>query len=168
VAAVNYAYPWDGLVGGLKFHDEIGLADVFATLLADAVRRAGIPKASLVVPVPLGPRRLRERGYNQAWELGRRVARALDIEGNPRVLVRAVDTPQQAGLPRERRATNVRGAFRVLPAAAQNLRGRCVAVVDDVMTTGATAREAAQALLDAGAGAVQVWVAARTPAPAYA
>jgi ComF family protein len=120
----------------------------------------------MVVPMPLGPSRLRERGYNQAWELARRVARQLALPRDPRILERVHDTPRQMSLPTERRATNVRGSFAVPAGALRRLRGRDVALVDDVMTTGATAREAARTLLEAGARSVQVWVAARTPAAA--
>jgi predicted amidophosphoribosyltransferase len=114
--------------------------------------------------MPLGPERLRERGYNQAWELARRVARQLRLPADPRVLARAHDAPRQMSLPPERRAMNVRGGFVVAVPSRARLRGLDVALVDDVMTTGATAREAARTLLEVGARSVQVWVAARTPA----
>jgi ComF family protein len=163
VAAVDYVYPWDGLVGALKFRRALDLAGAFARLLASAARRAGVPRPALLVPMPLGPQRLRERGYNQAWELARRVGRQLGIAADARVLTRLLDTPHQTSLPKERRAANVRGSFAL--ADPRRVRGATVALVDDVMTTGATAREAAQVLRDAGASQVQVWVFARTPPP---
>lgn len=103
---------------------------------------------ALIVPVPLSAARLVERGFNQASIL----AAALGGELAPRVLVRARNTPPQVGLSRERRAINVRGAFRA--RAPSRIRGRDVVLVDDVVTTGATLRAAASALFDAGARSV--------------
>ena len=102
---------------------------------------------------------------NQAWELARRVAAPLGIDASGVVLRRLIDTPHLADLPREQRAARIRGAFGIQPAHMHRLRGQCVALVDDVMTSGATAAEAARVLLAAGASEVQVWVVARTPAP---
>ena len=164
VAAVDYTFPWDGLVAALKFRDALDLASALARRLAETVREADGAPPALVVPMPLGPARLRERGYNQAWELARRVARHQGLPADARVLARPHDAPRQMSLPPERRALNVRGSFVVPVPARARIRGRDVALVDDVMTTGATAREAARTLLEAGARSVQVWVAARTPA----
>jgi ComF family protein len=164
-AAVDYQFPWDGLIAHWKFRQALDLAPLFAALLEQAVRRADTPLPALVIPVPLGRHRLRERGYNQAWELARRVGRRLRCDADARLLLRSVDTPHQLSLPRDRRAANVRGSFALDARQAVRLRGRSVALVDDVMTTGATAAEAARLLLEAGAASVRLWVAARTPAP---
>jgi ComF family protein len=165
VAAVDYAFPWSGLVTAFKFHTALDLAAPLAGLLADAARaQAGAPPAR-VLPVPLGRSRLAERGMNQAWELARRVATRLGVEAAAGLLTRPVDTPHLADLPREARAQAIRGAFALAPGAATALRGQALALVDDVMTTGATAAEAARTLLAAGAASVQLWVFARTPAP---
>lgn len=162
VAALTYAYPWDRVLSALKFRAGLELAPVLADLLAQAVRAcAAAPQVDIVTAVPLGRERLRERGYNQAWELARRVARTLALPAEAHALQRLADTPQQAALPRGRRLANVRGCFGV--ERAERVRGQRVALVDDVMTTGATLREAARVLLDAGAARVEVWVAARTP-----
>jgi ComF family protein len=166
VAALDYGFPWDALVAAFKFRDALDLGPALARAVANAVRTAGVALPSLVVPVPLGRLRLRERGYNQAWELARRVGRELGLQADAHALARHIDTRRQLELPLERRLANVRGSFEVAARDARRVRGRCVALVDDVMTTGATAREAARTLLDAGARSVQVWVAARTPAPA--
>jgi ComF family protein len=113
--------------------------------------------------VPLSAPRLATRGYNQAWELARRVARARRLPARADLLHRPVDTPAQSGLDRAERQRNLRGAFWVPPLAADAVRGQHLALVDDVMTTGATLREAAAALRQAGAATVQVWAVARTP-----
>jgi ComF family protein len=162
IAALDYAFPWDRLVGALKFRDALDLAGVLAQRIAGAVAGdAALSRPTLVVPVPLSPRRLRERGYNQAWELARRAASAMGLAASPRLLVRMRDAPRQSELPRERRLSNVRGSFGVPTRAQHRLANVHVALVDDVMTTGATAREAARALREAGVRSVQVWVAAR-------
>lgn len=165
IAALDYAYPWDGLVTRFKFSGALELAPVFAQHLVQAARRGDASPPTLLLPVPLSPLRLRERGYNQAWELARRVGRALRIESDARLLLRVKDTPHQLALPLTRRTANVRDAFAVEPRRRAELCGREVAVIDDVMTTGATAAEVARALLQAGAAQVQLWVLARTPAP---
>ncbi len=162
VAAVDYAFPWSGLVTALKFHAALDLADALARLLAEAVRSSGAALPALVLPLPLGRERLAERGMNQAWELARRVAVRLQLQARPHLLERRVETPHLADLPRDERAKAIRGAFATAPGASTILHGKDVALIDDVMTTGATAAEAARALLAGGAASVQVWVLART------
>jgi ComF family protein len=162
VVAVDYAFPWDGLVIDFKFNGRVELAGALADLLARRIDAEADAHArcDLVVPVPLARGRLAERGFNQAWELARRVARRLGLPAHAAALARALDTPHQAGLGRAERQRNLRNAF--VPAR-EGLAGRRAALVDDVMTTGATAREAAAALLRGGAAAVDLWLFARTP-----
>ena len=174
VAAVDYAYPWDSLITHFKFHGALDLAPALANRLADAVLRSDAVRqidtaspqhSTLLLPVPLSDARLRERGYNQAWELARRVARRLRCPADARLLLRVRDTPHQLAFPPAERAGNVRAAFAIEPRRRAELRGRRVALIDDVMTTGATAAEIARVLLQAGAAQVQVWTLARTPRP---
>lgn len=165
IAAVDYRFPWDGVVAAFKFRAGLDLAGALAAMIESAVRRAASPLPTLLLPVPLSRERLAERGYNQAGVLARQLARRLGIAQEPRLLRRLVDTPHQADLPRERRLANLRGAFGVEPRRAPQLRGRSVALVDDVMTTGTTLAEAARTLKAAGAASVQAWVFARTPPP---
>jgi ComF family protein len=112
--------------------------------------------------VPLSRERLRERGYNQAWELARRLARRLGLAARADVLQRSRDTPHQIGMSRAEREHNLRDAFWIEPVQRWRLQGAHVALIDDVLTTGATAHAAALALTRAGAARVDVWVAART------
>jgi ComF family protein len=165
LAAVDYRPPWDRLVTAFKFHGALDLAAVFADAIVGAERRRATPRPALVLPVPLGAARARERGYNQAWELARRVARRLDLVAEPELLLRLRETAHQLALPLKERAGNVRGAFAVEPRRRAELRGRHVAVVDDVMTTASTAAEIAGVLKQAGAATVEIWVLARTPRP---
>jgi ComF family protein len=163
LAAVDYDHPWDGLITQFKFHGALDLAPALMQRLLSAFERADVPAPTLLLPVPLSRERLRERGYNQAWELARRLGRALHCEADARLLLRVKDTPHQLALPTDRRAGNVRAAFAVEPLRLAELRGRSVTLVDDVMTTGATVAELARVLLQAGAAEVSVWVVARTP-----
>jgi ComF family protein len=163
VAAVDYAFPWSSLATALKFHAALDLSGALADLLADAVRGHAAPLPQLVLPVPLGADRQAERGMNQAWELARRVASRLKLRADAALLTRRVETPHLADLPRDERARAIRGAFALAPGASTALRGQQIALVDDVMTTGATAAEAARTLLQGGAVSVQMWVFARTP-----
>ena len=178
IAAVNYAYPWDRLVAGFKFHAALELAAAFVERMLEArkaaeahVESAAVECAAasddppLLLPVPLSAERLRERGYNQAWELARRLGRAQRVPAEAALLLRLRDTPHQLALPPDQRIENVRGAFAIEPRRIAEVRGRRVTLVDDVMTSGATAAECARVLLHAGAAQVDVWVLARTPRP---
>lgn len=160
IAALPYAYPWDGLIQRLKFQSEPGLAGVLAPFLRQAPgAQALLSGADRLLPMPLGPGRLAQRGYNQAHELARRLdARRAD----PHTLLRTRDTPPQSGLGRAERLVNVEGAFAVEPSHARELLGRRVILVDDVMTTGASLQAAAAALRLAGVRTVCALVLART------
>jgi ComF family protein len=153
----RFKYPEPG-IGGL---DPAALG-VLRSLVRDAVARAPGPPPQLVVPVSLHARRLRARGFNPAALLARAVARELSAPLDPTALVRVRDTRSQTGLGRSERRRNVRGAFRAHPRLLAPPR---VWLVDDVVTTGSTAAEAARALRRAGAKDVTAVCAARTPEP---
>jgi ComF family protein len=169
VCVADYGFPLDRLVAAFKFNGRSELASALAQRLTQAVRdalrdgRVNLPH--LVLPVPLHTARLAERGYNQAWELARRCGNALGLPARADLLQRAVPTAHQAELTRSQRLDNLRAAFLVGHDAHALVAGRRIALVDDVMTTGATAEQCTQALLRSGAAEVQVWVLARTPAP---
>lgn len=162
IAACRYAFPLDRLVQALKYRHQLALAqplgDALAAALLRAPRRDAWPEA--IVPLPLAAARQRQRGFNQAMEIARVVSRRT---GRPlaRGLVRTGAGAAQASLPWSRRRRNVKGVF----ACNVSFAGRSVAVVDDVMTTGATLDAAAAALIKAGAARVEAWVVARTLAP---
>jgi ComF family protein len=154
-AALAYEFPADALVHALKFRGELALAPFLAELLSTAIPDRDV---SEVIAVPLSAARMRERGYNQAVEIARHLSpRKLALD----VCVRQRDSRPQMDLPWEERQRNVRGAFRCTRALA----GARVAVVDDVMTTGATLEELARTLKRAGAARVTNWVLARTLPP---
>jgi ComF family protein len=164
VCAHDYAFPWSDLVGDFKFQADVALATLLARQLAAALRqRPQALEVDLVLPVPLSAARLKERGFNQSWELARRLGRSFGLTCDAGLLQRPVDTAHQVDLSMEERDRNLRGAFMVTPGQRARVAGRRVAVVDDVMTTGATLREATRTLLRAGASSVDVWTVARTP-----
>jgi len=158
IALYRYAPPVDHFIRALKFHQQLGLA----RLLGEQLARRLVPETArpdVIMPVPLHNARLRERGYNQALEIARPVARALSVPLDFRSLVRMRATAPQTGMTVEARRKNLRGAFALRDdAAVRNLR---VALVDDVMTTGSTLQAAAQCLLAAGASEVEILVIAR-------
>lgn len=158
VAYAIYGGPVATALRRLKYGGRSDLAAPLGHLARAAVRSARL-SAELVVPVPLHPARLAERGYNQAALLGVHVARELDVPLLARGLSRTRHTPQQARLDREARLSNVTGAFQV--RAGARVSGKRVVLVDDVATTGATLSACAAELLDAGAASVTAVVVAR-------
>jgi ComF family protein len=157
-APFRYAFPLDSLLHALKFRGDLAVLPAIALAL-----QQGLPALPLsldiVVPVPLHRRRARSRGFNQSELLARAVARPLGLPVASRVLRRSRDTPAQSALPAAARRRNVRGAF-----TCRRLDGEHVLLVDDVLTTGATAEAAARAMLAAGAGCVHVLVLMRAVA----
>ncbi|HEY7674549.1 MAG TPA: ComF family protein [Burkholderiales bacterium] len=153
----RYEFPCDRLVQALKYRGRLAVAQCFARRLA----AEQLPRAHLLLPMPLHPRRLRARGFNQALEIARRLARFTGMQVEARGALRAKNTRPQTELPYDERAKNVRGAF----ACRLDLSGKVVGVVDDVMTTGATLNELARVLKEAGAARVENIVVARTVLP---
>lgn len=153
----HYAYPVDHWIRALKFNGERVYARVLAALLVDAFRALRQAPPEVIVPVPLHPRRYRERGFNQAHELAKFAAAPLGVRVESRCLVRETSTLEQSGLSPAQRRKNVRGAFTVVgPVGAER-----VVLLDDVLTTGSTALAAAQALRAAGVREVELWAVAR-------
>lgn len=158
-AAFAYRFPVDRLVARFKFSADLAVGRWLGVRLADRVR--GLARPDVIVAPPLAAERLRERGFNQALELAKVVARDLRVPLRSRGLRRTRATAPQPGLDRDARRANLEGAF----ACDADLRGLQVAIVDDVMTTGATAEALGLVLRAAGATKISVWVAARTPDP---
>ncbi|OUM00183.1 ComF family protein [Variovorax sp. JS1663] len=166
LAACAYAWPWPDCIAQFKFHGRAGWAAPLATLLRSAPWvEPAVEQAGLLLPMPLAPRRLRERGFNQAHELARRLA---PRKTDPRLLLRIRETPAQSGLSRAERLRNLQGAFALEPLRADAVRGQRVVLVDDVMTSGASLFSAAQVLRAAGAAHITAVVLARTDLPVAA
>jgi ComF family protein len=160
LAAVTYAWPWVDLIARFKFQQQAGWSHALATLMMSTPWVEDIlEKADLVLPIPLSAQRLALRGYNQSWELAKRLS---PHKADVQMLLRTRDTPSQRQLPRHERLANLVGAFAVEPLRATQLRGKRVVLVDDVMTTGASLHSAAQVLRQAGAAHISALVLART------
>jgi ComF family protein len=156
-AAFVYRFPVDRLLPRLKFRGDLAAGRLLTQLMVEAF--ADAPRPLALVPVPLHPSRLRQRGYDQALELARPLALAFGLPLRADALRRVRATAAQSELDAASRRHNVRSAF----FAGTGQLPDHVALVDDVMTTGATLAECARALHRAGVARVDVWVAARVP-----
>ena len=160
VAAWRYAFPADRLLQAFKYDGRLALAEPLARAIAGAILARNAPLPERLLAMPLAAPRQRERGFNHAHEIARRLSAYVHVP-LAHDLRRTRDTAPQAGLTLPERRGNVRGAF----DANGRVAGRAVAILDDVMTTGATLAAAALALRRAGATRVEAWVVARTPPP---
>lgn len=164
VAGADYLAPLDQLVLQLKFGARLALAPWFAEVLRDSVlAQPGFVLPGVLCPVPLGRQRLVERGFNQALEMARPLARHLGIELRARLAQRVLETPAQSGVAPDQRRRNMRHAFVVAPDALAWVRGQHIGIVDDVMTSGHTLGELAATFKRCGAARVSNLVFARTP-----
>lgn len=154
-AIVVYHFPADGLIHAFKYRGRLALAGALAELM---LHSPPAPLPDFLIPMPLAPARLRERGFNQALEIARRLAVRTGTPLMAQACKRVRDTAPQVELPWKERAKNIRGAF----TCDADLTGMRVAIVDDVMTTGATLNELAKVLRRRGAKEVTAWVVART------
>lgn len=155
-SAFTYSFPMDALLRALKYRGLLNVTDIVATELSNTLQHQTLP--DLLIPMPLHPQRLQERGFNQAVEISRKLAQ---LKGRNLALDSVIRTRHgepQASLPLKERAKNVKGVF----AATQDLSGKSVWIVDDIMTSGASLNELAKTLKKAGAVRVECCVAART------
>ncbi len=156
-APFRYEPPLDFLICGLKFAGRLSHARLLSELFAAALAERNAPLPDCIVPVPLHPLRLRERGFNQALELARPAARFLRRPVLANGLQRVRHTARQTELDARRRQLNPLGAF----AIGHPLPGVRVALIDDVMTTGSTVRECARVLRASGATDIEIWAVGR-------
>jgi ComF family protein len=159
-ALLTYDYPADGLLQHYKYNASLNLAHTFAALFVEEKHAKSIIKSEidLIIPMPMHQNRLKERGFNQALEVAKRISRDLKIRLDYTSCLRTKHTPPQASLNLKDRIKNIKGAFN----CQQNLEHLNIAMVDDVMTTGASLNELAKTLKQAGAAHVECWVMART------
>jgi len=162
----RFAFPVDALITRFKHQARWPYGRLLGERLAHHLEHAfadGLPRPDLLLPVPLARRRLRQRGFNQAQMLADWLSRPLGIATDARPLERVLDTPAQQQLDAATRRRNLRQAFAI--ATGADVKGRHLALVDDVLTTGATAEALARLLKRAGAERVDVYCLARTPKP---
>lgn len=153
IAAFRYDFPVDRIIHALKYGHQLAVAGWLGRRLAERI----IAEHQLVIPLPLHPDRLRERGFNQSAEIARVMGNCLNLTVDRSSLFRNRPTPRQADLPLKERHKNVRGAFE----CSIDLSGRKILLIDDVMTSGATVNECARILKIHGAADISVVVAAR-------
>lgn len=156
-ALYHYQPPVDYLIHQLKFHGRLAHARLLGHLLAEHLVDRSNARPECIVPVPLHPRRTRGRGFNQALELAHHIGRRLRVPVDHKCARRLRHTDPQMELPAKARRKNIRGAF----AVAAGFDARHVAILDDVVTTGATVDELARTLRRAGAKRIEVWSIAR-------
>jgi ComF family protein len=156
LAPAAYAYPLDRLIQSFKYSGNLAVAPLLVDLMLPAILAEPLP--DVIVPMPLSAERLRERGFNQSLEIAKLIGRRAGIALRSQACVRVRHGEAQSALPFARRADNVRGAF----VCMEDFAGLAVAVVDDVLTTGATLNELARVLRHRGAARVVGWMAART------
>ncbi|MFT0867612.1 ComF family protein [Pseudomonas sp. CAM1A] len=169
IAPWHYGFPVDTLISRFKHNSQWPLGRLLAQLLGLSLSHhyhEGLPRPDCLLPVPLAGRRLRQRGFNQAAMLARWLARQLRLPCDEHLLQRVRDTPAQQALGAKARQRNLRQAFALTPGS--ELEGRHLALVDDVLTTGATAQTIARLLRKAGARRVDIYCLARTPRPGQA
>jgi ComF family protein len=162
----RYAFPVDSLITRFKHQAKWPLGRLLGELLSQHLQHAfdeGLPRPDLLLPVPLADRRQRQRGFNQAGLLAEWLSANLQLPVQAHWLQRVIDTPAQQQLDAATRKRNLRKAFALAPDSS--VSGRHVALVDDVLTTGATAESLARLLKKAGAARVDVYCLARTPKP---
>ena len=156
----HYAQPLDFLIQRLKFNKKLSYARLLGSLMAEELFKryvaAAQPLPGVIIPVPLHTSRLRERGYNQALEIARPIARRLEIPIDHRCAARTRETATQSELPAKFRRHNVKGAFKIT-----GLQANHVAIIDDVMTTGHTVEEFASEVRRAGVKKIDIWTCAR-------
>lgn len=158
-ALFRYAFPVQPMLQRYKYGELLTLGETFGHLLAGYIAEKQInEKPDLIIPMPLHPQRLQERGFNQSLEMARIVAKNLEVKLDQNICQRIKLSPPQASLPLKQRVKNMKGAF----TCTQPLDGVNIAVIDDVMTTGASLNALAKTLKQAGASRVECWVIART------
>ena len=159
VAPMQYLAPLSTLVPRFKFHQDLAAGRLLAELFCR--NTLGIDRPDVLVPVPLHSTRLRKRGFDQALELAKMIAKQKALPLRSDLLIRTRNTAAQSYLDGGQRRKNCRDAFRVVEKVPPNH----IALIDDVMTTGATVQECTKALLKAGAKRVDIWVIARVATP---
>ena len=163
-AVFLYAYPIDAMMVRYKYGNMLSLSDTFGKFLAERTTLDFLNDnhIDLIIPMPMHPQRLKERGFNQALEIAKVLTRNCKDKLVYKSVERQTLTPPQASLPLKERVKNIKGAFKVNVEVKDKFSGKRIAIVDDVMTTGASLNELAKTLKKAGAAHVECWVVART------
>jgi ComF family protein len=156
IAVFRYAHPVDAMLQRYKYQHRLHLAEPLADMIMEKLQEQSSP--DLIIPMPLHPQRLKERGFNQSLEIARHLANRMQLPMETAAVVRTKFSPPQASLPLKARVKNMKHAF----ASTRRFDELRIALVDDVMTTGASLNALAKTVKDAGAEQVECWVLART------
>lgn len=155
----TYDFPLDAMMQRYKYGSMLNLGYIFGQMLS---KRICLVDVDLIIPMPMHPTRLKERGFNQALEIAKIITKSYPEKLDYTATQRQRYTPPQASLPLKERVKNIKGAFKINANSIKNVRGKHIAIVDDVMTSGASLNELAKTLKQAGASHVECWVIART------
>lgn len=155
-ASFGYQFPVDRLIQAMKYQEQLALPGIFAEKLLARIEKTHLP--DYLIPMPLHPAKLKRRGFNQALLIAKPLAKALNIPLLSNACHRLRDTPSQTDLPWSERSKNVKDAF----SCEMDLTGKHIALIDDVITTGASLNELARAVQNCGAADIRAWVVART------
>ncbi len=162
-----YAYPIDAMIQRYKYGETLSLSHHFGQLIGEKISLSNhLHAIDLIIAMPMHPTRLKQRGFNQALEIAKVLNKLLYKNELKKLdyksVIRQTLTPPQASLPLKERVNNIKGAFKVNKKSLSQFHGKRIAIVDDVMTTGASLNELAKTLKQAGATHVECWVIART------
>lgn len=163
-ALFTYVYPLDALLQRYKYGSMLNFSHSFADLMSEdlLLSNTKAKDIDLIIPMPMHPQRLQERGFNQALEIAKLVSNKLEVPLDYKSCLRNKLTPPQASLPLKERVKSIHGVFSIKKSHAHNLQGLKIALIDDVMTSGASLNELAKTIKKAGASHVECWVIART------
>lgn len=157
-APFHYQHPINYIISAIKFRHKLSFTQLLGNLVAKELQQHIKLLPDVIIPIPLHPERLRDRGYNQALEIAKPISHLLQIPIDYSVCIRTKMTQQQTGLVLAERIKNIRNAFHV----AHDFMAKKVAIVDDVVTTGSTVTELCKVLRAYGVEHIQVWSCART------
>jgi ComF family protein len=155
----TYDFPLDTMMQRYKYGSMLNLGNIFGAMLSKKINLAGV---DLIIPMPMHPKRLKERGFNQSLEIAKVITKNHTEKLDYTSTQRQKYTPPQASLPLKERVKNIKGVFKVNADAMEHFKNKRIAIIDDVMTTGASLNELAKTLKQAGADHVECWVIART------
>lgn len=160
IALFSYQFPIDHLISGLKFANKLIYCQILGNIMAETITNyyQNKPLPEIIIPIPLHVQRLKERGYNQALELAKPIAKKLQIGLDRYSFIRIKTTKAQALISAKQRKQNIKNAF--LPRKTINYK--YVAIIDDVVTTGNTVREFSNILIANGIQKIDIWCCART------
>ncbi|HSF71028.1 MAG TPA: ComF family protein [Methylotenera sp.] len=162
-AVFLYQFPIDSMMQRYKYGKSLNIGNIFGQFLGIKMQpEAHADNIDLVIPMPMHPQRLKERGFNQALEIAKVLTKNCKEKLDFKSVIRQTLTPPQASLPLKERVKNIKGAFKVNGDSPNQFQGKRIAIVDDVMTSGASLNELAKTIKQAGAVHVECWVIART------